>query len=191
MQIDAFLELWANNKGGAPSRVLAEGRDADAKYNGRIVISSFDFGAESSDGDDVLNPTSEGKKLSSSYAPISFKVDKLIDSSSPALLKAYQLMFSKLVNRELPPFSKATVTLRKVGMDKPIEYATFMFAKVVLVSFSMSVKDDGTTSESLTFRFQSCAVSYAPQDDSGGKVASREQKGWNFAMNDPDWMPTH
>jgi type VI protein secretion system component Hcp len=190
MLIDGFLKLVANTKSGGTKPVQGEGRDSRAAFAGQIAISSFEFGAESSEGDDVLNPKADGKKLSSSYAPISFKVDKVVDLSSLHLFKAYALMFNKLVNRERPPYAEAIVTLRKVGASRPIEYAKFSFKKVVLVSFSLSVKEDGTSAESLTFRFQSCAVTYTSQIGSGAEGLHLEEKGWTFALNGPDWTDT-
>jgi type VI protein secretion system component Hcp len=185
VKIDAYLWL-VPSKGGQSGWL--RGESADFVYSEKIAVASFDI-VSAAEFDDVLNPTDEsGKKISATYAPIGFKIDKEVDRASPFLFKAYVQLFSKLIKPESPPFSSAQVIFRKAGDSTPVEYMTMYFVNLVVTSFSLSCGEDGASKESVGFRFQGSAIAYTPQTAAGTAGSERGEKGWSFAKNSPQWQ---
>jgi type VI secretion system secreted protein Hcp len=113
MALEAFLKIE-----GIP------GESRKAGHPDEIDVLSFSFGAS--------NPTTVAKGTGAGASQVnisSFNIMKATDLSSTAL-------FLRCAKGEHIP--EATVTLRKAGGEKPLEYLTYKFTKVFVDSIQWS-----------------------------------------------------
>lgn len=177
MKIDAFLQLESNDK-------RVKGEAADHAFFEAIEIFDFDVGSAATEFDDLLNPgTGEMKSQRAQYAKFGFDIEKEVDKASPFLFQAFCTTFSgNLIDRK-NIFNEATVTFRKAGAEEPMEFLQMLFKSVVVTSYTLTAKEDGKTTEKISFRFKACQMQYVTQAATGGLDRVREVKGWNFVTN--------
>jgi type VI secretion system secreted protein Hcp len=103
------------------------------------------------------------------------------------------LSFTKYVDKATPNlikaacsgshFKKATLTVRKSGGDKPLEYIVIDLETVFVTSISTggSGGEDRLT-ENVTLNFAKFQLNYTPQD-ALGKAGTKIPAGWDIAGN--------
>jgi len=166
MAFDAFLKLGDGSK--------AKGESTDANHGGEIEIQSFSIGASNSSTVGSGTTGSGGGKAQ--FQP--FTVTKKVDKSSAVLL---QMCSSG------DHFPTATLTLRKAGGKKALEYLIYTFTQVYVTSITTSGASQDQADapgETIAFTYASVHEKYTPQnqDGSGG---SPIEGGWDLTRNKP------
>lgn len=160
MSLEAFLKIE-----GIPGESRKEGHPDE------IDLLSFSFGAS--------NPTTVGKGTGAGASQVnisSFNVMKSTDLSSTAL-------FLRCAKGEHIP--EATVTLRKAGGTKPLEYLQYKFSKVFVDSIQWSGSSGGDTpAESLSLAFEKVEIVYSSQNDDGTPKKT-VGAGWDVPSGTP------
>lgn len=172
MAYDAYM-YFEGPGGGA---VLPEGEteDKSMKEKKAFEIYSFSWGASNP----VSISSAAGGAASGKVSISSFNVMKRTDKSSPKL-------FTTCCSGG--HFSKATVVLRKSGMDKASAgepYITYTFHKVFVesVQWSGSAGGDETPTESVSFGFGAVHIAYRPQEKDG-KLGTAVEADWSLIKN--------
>lgn len=158
MAIDMFLKLDT-----------VEGESLDSAHSGEIDLLSANFGA-SQTGTSHSGGGSGAGKVTMQDMVITKKVDK----SSP-------ILFLLLCQGQHIP--KGTLTVRKAGGTKPLEYLKMNFGNVFITGFQQTGADgQEELTEQVTLNFQQVSVIYTPQkaDGSGGPAIT---KGWDVKTN--------
>ena len=161
MALEAFLKIE-----GIPGESRREGHPDE------IDILSFSFGAS--------NPTTVAKGSGAGASQVSissFNIMKMTDLSSTAL-------FLRCAKGEHIP--EATVTLRKAGGTKALEYLTYKFSKVYVesIQWSGSGGGDDTPAESLSLAFEKVEIVYSSQADDGTPKKT-VGSGWDIPSGTP------
>jgi type VI secretion system secreted protein Hcp len=150
MAYDAFMYF----KGGDPA-VEGETTDKAMSKNKACEIYSFSWGASNPVTIGSASTGAGGGKVSIS----SFNIMKKSDTASVALF----LNCCKGTH-----FDSAHVVLRKAGGDK-VEYLKYDFEEVFVesIQWSGSAGGDETPTESVSFAFGKCEITYKPQTEKG------------------------
>jgi type VI secretion system secreted protein Hcp len=161
MALEAFLKIE-----GIP------GESRKAGHPDEIDILSFSFGAS--------NPTTVAKGSGAGASQVSissFNIMKMTDLASTAL-------FLRCAKGEHIP--EATVTLRKAGGTKPLEYLTYKFSKVYVenIQWSGSSGGDDSPAESLSLAFEKVEIVYSQQADDGTPKKT-VGSGWDIPSGTP------
>jgi type VI secretion system secreted protein Hcp len=158
MAFDAYLKLDG-----------VEGEATDKGFEKQINILSFSWG--------VSNPSTPiGTGAGAGKVSVSdFSVMKWTDKSSANLFQ------SCCSGKHYP---KATLTLRKAGGDKPVDYLKYEFKTLFVTSlqWSGSRGGDDVPTESVSFSFASVEVTYTEQSEKGA-AAKPQIAGWDFKQN--------
>jgi type VI secretion system secreted protein Hcp len=82
-------------------------------------------------------------------------------------------------------YEKATLTVRKAGGDKPLEYIVLTMTDVIITSVSTggSGGEDRLT-ENVSMNFAEVSVDYQPQKKDGSKDGGVLKYGWDIAANE-------
>jgi len=147
MASDMFLEL-TNVKGESTVKGFEEKMD----------IHSFSFGVSNT------GTAGYGGGAGAGRANVSdLSLGKLVDKATPIL---YKFCFSG------KHIDKATLTVRKAGGDKPVEYLKYEMTEVFITSVQSSDSAGGSiASESLSLNFNKLVMTYSGQDKSGAAKA--------------------
>jgi type VI secretion system secreted protein Hcp len=78
---------------------------------------------------------------------------------------------------------KGVLTCRKAG-EKPLEYLTYTFEKLMVTSYQIQHSGDSVPIENWTLCFETVKVLYKEQDDKGG-MKSQVPAGWDLKANKP------
>ncbi len=149
MAYDAFLEVDG-----------VEGESKRKGFEGKIEITSFDFG--------VSNPASigSGSGAGSGKAQLSsFVVTKATDAASPALFQACC---------EGKHFPNAKITFHKAGGEEALPYLTYEFDKVFVESLEWGGASGGDDrpAETLSLAFGRVEILYQPQAEAGSAAGA-------------------
>lgn len=172
MAFDAFLTF--TGKGAGAEKVSGESMDPTyGQDKGAFEISEFSFGAE--------NTLSIGSATSGAGAGKAtfkeFTVKKLVDKSSPLLLKTLG---------SGGHYKKVYLWIRKSGAETGKTgqaYLSFCFGMVAVKSIEWSGSSgDDTPTETVIFEYGALLVGYKQQDESGALVGS-SFGGWSRVEN--------
>jgi type VI protein secretion system component Hcp len=181
MALDGFMELYRADD----SKV--EGEALDAKFAGTIALDSFEMKSEDAgnrskpetgnNGQAGQGANNTGQTKGKAKYPVTFKVTKPVDNSSPALYLAYCL-HSDQEDANDKPFKLVRVTLRKADSSRALSYLVIDFAEAFVTSYSLETDSEKLPSESVKFTCKKCCVSYRTQRLQGG---GRDNfGGWDF-----------
>jgi type VI secretion system secreted protein Hcp len=138
-----------------------DGESQDDAHKDEIQCSSITWG--------VSNAGSGGFGTgsgSSKSAVGDIHITKLVDKSSPNLLKACCTGQT---------IGSAVVTMRKAGGDSPVEYSVYKLDEVFVSSFNTSAHDGGGIGqESLSLNFSKINFVYTPQKADGTPDSTSE-----------------
>lgn len=146
-----------------------EGEAQDSAHSAEINVLSFDYGATQS------ATAHEGSGSASGRADVhDLTVVKHVDKSSP-------LLFHLCASGQ--HIAKATLSVRKAGGKKPVDYLVITMEQVMISSFKSGAQGSADrVSETLVLNFATIKIAYTPQKEDGtamGEIA----KGWNIAKN--------
>ncbi len=147
-----------------------DGIDGEAQAKDRqgwIDMYSFSLGAS--------NPTSVGTGTGSGAGKVSISsmsIQKSIDNATPTF-------FLKCCNGQ--HFATGKVVCREAGGEAPVEYLMFEFEQVFVDSVSWGGASGGDKpSESCSFSFKTCKITYTPQS-ADGSAGTPIPAGWDLA----------
>jgi len=146
-----------------------EGESSDKDHGKSIDVLAWSWGLSNSGSSHVGGGSGAGKV---NVQDLSFT--KYIDKSSTALM--LHASNGKHVD-------KATLTVRKAGGDKPVEYLTITMEQVLVSSLSTggSGGEDRLT-ENVSLNFSKVKVEYNPQTKTGAGTGVTTY-GWDIAAN--------
>ncbi|MBL0419613.1 type VI secretion system tube protein Hcp [Ramlibacter sp. AW1] len=158
MAVDMFLKIEG-----------IEGESADKDHSKSIDVLAWSWGLSNSGSAHVGGGSGAGKV---NVQDLSFT--KYIDKASTALM--LHASNGKHVD-------KATLTVRKAGGDKPVEYLKIIMEQVMVTSLSTggSGGEDRLT-ENVTLNFAKVKVEYNPQSKAGAGSGATTY-GWDIAAN--------
>ncbi|MGC4088538.1 MAG: type VI secretion system tube protein Hcp [Polyangiaceae bacterium] len=146
-----------------------EGEALDSSHAAEIDVQSFDYGATQS------ATAHEGGGSTSGRADVhDLTIVKHVDKSSP-------LLFSLCCSGQHIP--KATLSIRKAGGKKPIDYLVITLEQVLVSSFKAGAQGSSDrVSETMVLNFATIKIDYTPQKEDGTGMGC-VTKGWNIAKN--------
>jgi type VI secretion system secreted protein Hcp len=102
-------------------------------------------------------------------------VTKWVDKASPNLAQA--VISGK-------QFNKATLTCRKAGGEKPVEYLKFDLENVIISSLATGgAGGEDRFTENVALNFATYKMSYTPQKDDGSAESAVGPVGWSIREN--------
>jgi type VI secretion system secreted protein Hcp len=102
-------------------------------------------------------------------------ITKWIDKASPNLAQA--VISGK-------QFNKATLTCRKAGGEKPVEYLKFDLENVIISSLATGgAGGEDRFTENVALNFATYKMSYTPQKDDGSAESAVGPVGWSIREN--------
>ena len=158
MAVDMFLKLEK-----------VEGESEDDAHKGEIDVLSWSWGATQSGTGHLGGGAGAGKVNVGDL-----KLVKFVDRASPTLF------YLCCCGEHIP---KATLTVRKAGGKKPLEYLKINLEKVFVTQVELGgSQDKDRVTETVTLNFAKCQLEYVPQkpDGSGGPSIT---KGWDVSAN--------
>lgn len=158
MAVDMFLKLDK-----------VEGESQDDSHKGEIDILSWTWGAAQSGTGHLGGGAGAGK-----VEIRDLDITKYTDRASPVLF------YLCACGEHIP---SATLTVRKSGGKKPLEYLKITLEKVFVSSITVSgASSMDRIQESVSLNFAKVKLEYVPQkeDGSGGPSVT---KGWDIAAN--------
>jgi len=146
-----------------------DGEAQDDVHKNEIDVLAWSWGLSQS-GTTHLGPGGGSGKVNVQ----DISVTKYVDSASHALMKCC------LTGKH---FEKATLTIRKAGGDKPLEYLVIKMQDLIVSSVSTggSGGEDRLT-ENVSLNFAKVHVAYTPQTGKGTGDAVKKY-GWNVPAN--------
>jgi type VI secretion system secreted protein Hcp len=135
-----------------------DGEAKDTDHTNEIEIMSFSFGV-SNQGSGAIGVGSGASKARVNDVTVM----KYVDKASPGLFQNCCIGKS---------FKSATLTVRKAGGDKPVNYLVYNMDEVFITNVSTSGSDGGgIATESVSLNFAKITVTYTEQnaDGSAGK----------------------
>lgn len=197
MAIDGFLELLRDDG----EKVAGESLDRKFGKEHAIAILSFEMKSTSSDrkkkkkdakgkggkkgsdtDDDDFDDDDVGSAKGKRTCPISFKISKEVDSSSPYLYLSY-CTHSDAEDSNDKPFKIARVTLRKAEGGQALEFLVLEFEQAFVTSYKVGTDESKMPTESLSFTCKACKIKYRPQRMGG---SNRDNiAGWDFINGKP------
>ena len=146
------------------------GEAKDSAHKGEIDVLAWSWGMSQS-GSFHVGGGVGGGKVNVQDISLTKYIDK---SSSPLMLKCCKG----------DHIDKATLTVRKAGGDKPLEYLIINMSKVMVTSVSTggSGGEDRLT-ENVTLNFAKVEVKYQPQDDRGAPDGGTIDMTWDIEAN--------
>jgi type VI secretion system secreted protein Hcp len=160
MAFDAYLKLEG-----------VEGEATDKGFEKQINILSFSWGVSNQS-----SPVGSGRGAGK-VSVGDFSVMKWTDKSSA---KLFQACCSGT------HFPKATLTLRKSGGDKPVDYLKYDFTTLMVTNLQWSGAQGGddVPTESVSFSFSAVEVTYTEQTEKGA-AAKPQIASWDLNKNAP------
>jgi type VI secretion system secreted protein Hcp len=102
-------------------------------------------------------------------------ITKWVDKASPNLAQA--VISGK-------QFNKATLTCRKAGGEKPVEYLKFDLENVIISSLATGgAGGEDRFTENIALNFATYKLSYTPQKDDGTAESAVGPVGWSIREN--------
>ena len=102
-------------------------------------------------------------------------VTKWVDKASPNLAQAV------IAGKQ---FSKATLTCRKAGGDKPVDYLKVDLEKVIISSLTTGgAGGEDRFTENVALNFATYKMTYTPQKDDGSAESAVGPVGWSIREN--------
>ena len=102
-------------------------------------------------------------------------ITKWVDKASPNLAQA--VISGK-------QFNKATLTCRKAGGEKPVEYLKFDLENVIISSLATGgAGGEDRFTENVGLNFATYKMSYTPQKDDGSAESAVGPVGWSIREN--------
>lgn len=144
-----------------------KGESTDSKHAGAIDIRSFSFGVTNSGSAQVGGGAGAGKASFSS-----FKVNKLYDSSSPAL-------FEGTATGE--HFKSATFAFRRTG-ENPAEFLTIKLSEVIISGYQQGGTKEPPLLEAVSLDASKIEIEYKPQK-ADGSLGTPIRTSFNLATN--------
>ena len=126
----------------------------------------------------------EGRKKGSK---LQIHVNKLLDSSSWALLKAYCQASDRRKGLKYDPFKSVSLYFRKAGGPAPVVYLKIELSDVDVTGYSIEVNSGSEPpKESINFSFDKFNVEYTAQSAKGKESTKSKSSiiGWDFEKND-------
>lgn len=201
MPLDGFLELIRDGE-----RIAGESQDAVFAKKKAISILNFEIDTSAAEAPTPdLSVSEEQEDFGESYeessrsslssaprttavptgevdqeskCPITFKISKTIDASSPHLYLSYCQHTDQEVFNDLP-FDTAKVTLRKAAGKNPLVFLVIEFTKAYVTSYQLKSETETLPSEEISFTCRSMKMQYRPQR-AGGGFGPSNIKGWDF-----------
>lgn len=156
--IDFFLKLEG-----------IEGEAQDEKHKGEIEITSFSWGASNVGSGNVGTGSGTGK-----VSVQDLSVTKFMDKSSVPLFVAC------CTGKHIPTL---TLTARRAGGDKQVEYCIIKGSEVYVSGFSNGGSDPSVlASETVSFNFSKIELKYTPQKEDGS-AGPAVHGGWDIKVN--------
>ena len=187
--VDAFLTLDG-----------IKGECLDAEYKGKnvIEIDGFDLAGQTSTpgkqkkwvprstGGGIPPPPpmggrgggGGGEDDDDDSVPFTFGISKSVDTSSPALYMAY-CKYAQRSDKSESIIKTGKLWMRHLGNKGGVEYLTWEFTELHVISFSWKCGNDGIPTEDVDFTFATCRFTYIPQDNTG-ESKSPISLGWDF-----------
>ena len=102
-------------------------------------------------------------------------ITKWVDKASPNLAQAV------IAGKQ---FNKATLTCRKAGGEKPVEYLKFDLENVIISSLATGgAGGEDRFTENIGLNFATYKMSYTPQKDDGSAESAIGPVGWSIREN--------
>jgi type VI secretion system secreted protein Hcp len=134
------------------------GESASAASAGAIDVSEWSWG--------MSGPSSLGGAGAASRVALSeLRITKGVDKASTALMG---------VMRSNEQIKKAVLTVRKSGVNPPIDYLVITIKRGRVTAFDIGTvaPDKPELVERLSIAFEEIEITYSAQDDKGGKTAA-------------------
>jgi type VI secretion system secreted protein Hcp len=146
-----------------------DGEAQDDKHKNEIEITSFSWGAANAGSGNVGTGSGTGKVLVQDLS-----ITKFMDKSSVPLFVAC------CTGKHIPTL---TLTARRAGGEKQVEYCIIKGTEVYVSGFSNSGDDPATlASETVSFNFAKIELKYTPQK-ADGSAAAAINGGWDIKEN--------
>jgi type VI secretion system secreted protein Hcp len=160
MSVDIFLKLGS-----------VQGESLDATHKNEIDVLSWSWGLSQS-GTMHLGTGGGGGKVSVH----DLSITKYTDRATPSVITACTTGTH---------YPTATLTVRKAGGTKPLEYYKIELEKVLVTNYSTGGSDsEDRFTENVTLNFESFTVSYQQQDPSSGSaLGGVVESKWNIPAN--------
>ncbi len=133
-----------------------KGESKKSGFEGKIDLNSYGWAATQS------ATRQHGTGGGSGQATVhDISITKYMDSATP-------VMFEKLLKGK--HFDKATITVRKVGGGKPLDYLVIDMEEIIISSYSTGtgIGGDDRITESMSLNFARFKMTYTLQDVGGG-----------------------
>jgi type VI protein secretion system component Hcp len=118
--------------------------------------------------------------------PFTFDISKKTDLSSAALFSKfcqYKVLSKETANASNSFIPSAKLWVRKASGGDNLVYFVWEFRKLQVTAFSWMADSAGEVTESVSFRFGSCQLSYIPQAVTGGKAGQPLFSPWDLHTN--------
>lgn len=118
--------------------------------------------------------------------PFTFDITKLADTASSALFLKfcqYKVLSKENANASGSFIPSAKLWVRKAAGGTAFVYFVWEFRKLQVTSFKWSGASDGNVTESISFRFASCQMSYTAQDSTGTQKGQPVFSPWDLQSN--------
>jgi type VI secretion system secreted protein Hcp len=143
MAVDMFLKIE-----GVKGESTVDG------HEGEIDIYGWHWGMSNSGSMHVATGGGSGKVDIQDIT-----ISKKVDTSSPVLMQFCS---------QGKHFPNGTLTVRKAGGDRPVDYLTIKMDKIFITSYTTGGSEgDDTVNESISLNFSKYELTYKPQNEDG------------------------